>query len=578
MYIIIFIIAFVFLFALNNRVNKLEKSVRDLRAGTPAHSVAAPAFDLPTQSKLAKMVSPSTVEAPTTSTTSQGHEPSVGDSFALWVKEDWLLKLGAFIVLLGFGWFVSYAFAQNWIGPLGRVTFGMFIGSVILGFGWFRMHLYARQGSVFLGLGATVVLISTFSAAYVYSLISGQVALGIMFLTSAFIAIASVRFKVLALSVVSIIIAGIAPIMLIIHSTATSAELFAYLFVVVLGTVWVVSITGWRNLTTVALTMFFLYSIPYLGSANAETGTLLIFAYAFAFLFFITNTIGILKIRDGDIHPDIITAAGNGLLLLAWINAGASPEWKSLIMVGWMIVFTVAAFIVFAITKRREQFFVYAGVGVAMLAAATAIEFEGVGLTIAYIIESAIIPLVSYAVMHDRNIAKSLTLLVLGPSVLSLQSIVADWQSSIPFEHFFVLLMMSATLLLLGVFFMSLRKEGDKDDVSPALFVAGSAYAYILLWLSLHTTMADKDMATMICLVVYTIVGLISYAYGKMYDSKGVYYYGGALLAFTVGHLLLIDVWNMALSGRIVTFFLVGTLLMGTAFISRKKNPNIPQA
>ena len=167
----------------------------------------------------------------------------MGEAFGAWVKEDWLLKLGAFIVLLGFGWFVSYAFAQNWIGPLGRVTLGMIVGIGVLGFGWVRMHLYARQGSIFLGLGAMVVLISAFSAAYVYTLISGHAALGIAFLTSAFIALASVRFNVMALSVVSVIIASTAPSMLLIRSTATTTELFAYLFVVVLGTVWIVSIT-----------------------------------------------------------------------------------------------------------------------------------------------------------------------------------------------------------------------------------------------------------------------------------------------------------------------------------------------
>ena len=392
-----------------------------------------------------------------------------------------------------------------------------------------------------------------------------------MFLTSAFIALASVRFKVHSLAVTSIIIASLAPSMLLLNASPTYTELFAYLFAVIVGSVWIVSITGWRDLTAVSLTMFLLYSIPHLGRTMPETETLLLFAYAFAILFFVTNTIGILKIRAGDIKADAITAAGNGLLLLAWINAGASPEWKSLIMVGWMIVFVVGAFAVFAVTKRREPFFVYAGVGIAMLAAATAIDFEGAGLTIAYTIESAIIPLIAYAVMRDRDVAKTLTLLTIGPAVLSLQSIVANWRNDIPFDHFFVLLIMSATLLLLGVFFVSLQKEGDEKNVAPTLFVGGSVYAYILLWLSLHATMVD-DTATMISLVVYTIIGLIAYAYGRMNDSKGMHYYGGALLAFTVGHLLLVDIRDMELFGGVITFLLVGTLLMGTAFMSKKKN------
>lgn len=566
------------LVSVRGRVKRLEKEVGELRGGVVASRPVSISPQTSAHQAIPVQAEPLSFVRPPQSAPvpAEAGEPSWGEAFGAWVKEDWLLKLGAFIVLLGFGWFVSYAFG-HWIGPLGRVTIGMLVGIGILSFGWFRMHKYTRQGSVFLGLGAIVVIISAFSAAYVFvnpQLISGHVALGIMFLTAAFLALASVRFNVRSLAVSGILIASIAPTMLLIHQTATTTELFMYLFVVTLGVVWIVSITGWRNLTAVALTMFFLYSLPHLGTVNGETSALLLFAYAFALLFFVTNTVGILKIRDGNIYPDAITAAGNGLLLLAWIAIGASPEWRSLIMVGWMIVFIVAAFAVFAVTKRREPFFVYAGVGIAMLATATAIDFHGAGLTIAYTLESAIISLIVYGITRDRNIAKNLTLLIIGPCLLALGSMAADWQSSIPGDHFFVLFILSATLLLLGVFFMSLRQEGEEESIAPALFIGGSVYAYVLLWLSLHATsvIADGDTATMVSLVIYTIIGLISYAYGRMRDNKSVHYYGGTLLAFTIGHLLLIDVWHMAMSGRIVTFFIVGALVMGTAFMSKKKN------
>lgn len=575
---LLFIVVGVFIFILNGRIKRLENEVKELRSGAIASrpvsiSPQAGAHQaVPVQAESLSFTHP-LQPAPILQVS---REPSWDEAFGAWVKEDWLLKLGALIVLLGFGWFTTYAFG-HWIGPVGRVTIGMLVGIGILGFGWFRMYIYTRQGSVFLGLGAIVVIISAFSAAYVFTspqLISGRVALGIIFLTSAFLALASVRFKVQSLSVVGIIIASIAPAMLLIGSTATYTELFMYLFIIVLGVIWIVSITGWRNLTTVALTMFLLYSLPQLGMHTPESSTLLMYAYAFALLFFITNTVGILKIRDGNIYPDAITAAGNGLLLLAWIAAVADPTWKSLIMVGWMIVFIIAAFAVFAVTKRREPFFVYTGVGIAMLAAATAIDFNGAGLTIAYTIESAITVLVVYGIMRDRNIAKSLTLLILGPCLLALGSMAANWRQDIPFDHFFVLLILSAVLLLLGVFFMSLQQEGEEGDIAPVLFIGGSVYAYVLTWLSLHATsvIKDGDTATMICLVIYTIIGLIAYAYGRMHDNRSVHYYGGTLLAFVVGHLLLVDVWHMELAGKIVTFFIVGALLMGTAFMSRKKN------
>jgi len=501
-------------------------------------------------------------------------EPSSFDRFIDWLKEDWLLKLGAFILLIGFGWFVSYAF--KWIGPMARITLGVLLGTCVLGFGWFRMHTYPRQGGVFLVLGSTIVLLTIFVGRATYKLFPSEIALAVMFLSVAFVALASVKFNRRPLALISVILAGVVPI-LTRSPGSDHVNLFTYLFVITLGAIWIVVITGQRSLTFAALIIVSFYSAADLlfPSALINKSTLLLFAYAFSAVFFITNTIGILKLKDKEIIPDLITAGGNGLFLLAWISIAADKEWQSLIVVGWMMIFVVTSFVVFAITKRREPFFVYMGAGIVMLATATGMQLNGAELTIAYIVEATIIPFVAYAVMRDLKIAETLTLLMIVPGFLSLESVAArDWRYSdvnpmIPFEHFFVILLMFATLSLLGIFFYALRQEERETLVAESLFIIGSIYAYILLWLSLHALLID-DTATMFSLIIYTIIGLIAYAYGKIRESKGVGLYGGTLLGFVVVHLLFVDVWDMELTGKVITFFAIGTLLTMTAFIGRK--------
>ncbi len=75
-------------------------------------------------------------------------EPSNNFSNQLisWVKEDWLLKLGALLLLIGFGWLVSYAFANNWIGPMGRITLGIMAGAVFILLGYWRIQKFIHQG------------------------------------------------------------------------------------------------------------------------------------------------------------------------------------------------------------------------------------------------------------------------------------------------------------------------------------------------------------------------------------------------------------------------------------------------
>lgn len=508
--------------------------------------------------------------------------PTLSEKFVEWLKEDWLLKLGALFLLIGFGWLTTYAFLNNWIGPMGRIALGIIAGAFFIMLGYWRIKNYITQGGIFLVLGSTTILLTIFAARTVYDFFTPLSALVVMFLSTAFVALASVKYNSRALSLLSLTLAGIAP--LLTKSPATDyVELFVYLFVVILGAIWIVALTGQRELTAASLIIISAYSLPHLFSSSSfplvDIQTLLLFAYAFAALFFLTNTAGILKLKDKEIIPDLVAAAGNGLFLLAWIMTAAQDEWKSLIIAAWTVVFSVGAFLIFRITQRRESYYVYAGVGITMLAAATSAELHGATLTIAYTIESGIIALIAYAVLRDIKIAERISLLLIGPIILSISSITSRaWATSMIHKDFFVLLVLGLTLLGLGVFFLRRVKEIDDkktQQLNATLLIVGSTYAYVLLWLSLHAELLNDNTAVMISLVVYTIIGLIAYFYGLANEKKGLHLYGGALVGFVVGRLLLVDVWRMELAGRIVTFFLIGALLLSTAFWGKKKQNKV---
>jgi uncharacterized membrane protein len=498
-------------------------------------------------------------------------EPDSFEKFISWAKEDWLLKLGALLLLIGFGWLTTYAFTHDWIGATGRITIGIVSGTLFMMFGWKRMEKYINQGSIFLVLGSTVVLLTIF-AARSYGYFTPLSALVIMFLSTAFVALTSVKYNNRSLALLSLVLAGIAPL-LTNGSASNTIGLFSYLFVVVLGAIWIVALTGMRELTMAALLLIAFYSFPHFFSP--DKGTLLVFAYAFATVFFLTNTIGILKSKGKEIVSDLITAAGNGLLLLAWIMMAAPEEWKSLIIAAWMVVFAAGAFSIFRVTQRKEPFYVYAGVCIAMLAAATSIELEGSALTIAYTIEGGIIPLITYFVLQDVKVAERMSSLLVLPVFLSVGSIFSnEWGRSVFNEDFFVLLILGLTFLGLGLFFLQPVRESKDEELQQGnaiLLTAGSIYMYVLLWLSLHAGLGDGPTAVMISLAIYTIIGLIFYFHGISNDKRTVRLYGGALVGLVVIRLLLVDIWEMEMGGKIITFFLIGVLLMSTAFLGKKQ-------
>jgi len=595
---LLILIVFIFLlfshFGLRSRVSKLEEILA--QSSVPVAPLYSPEMAVPAAPPPAP---------PYLMQENDGND--LGSRFAAWAKEDWLLKLGALLLLIGFGWLVSYAFLNNWIGPMGRITLGLLLGVGILALGFWRLQQFTHQGSIFLVLGATVVLLTIFAARVTYDFFTPLSALIMMFLTAAFVAFASVQRSVHSLALAGLLLAALAP--LLVRSPAPDyIGLFSYLFMVMLGILCIVVLRGWRDLLVAALSVMTLYSLPMWSSFArlpvGEIKTLTYMSFGLALVFFVFNLFAFLKgeniEKEGGHSADLVSAVWIGAFLIPWIFVGIDREFQSLILSTWAALFALGAFFCFVQTGNRKPLYAYVAVGILLLGTATARELDGAALTIAFTLEASAITFLAYMLLRDRVVAIKMSILFVLPALLSLESI-AEYpvykyaqyahtgytryqvggtppsgnMTPILNEHFFVLLLLAMSFSLLGYAFMKLRDASTQENADHAslpevYLVVGSCYAYVLMWLSLHQAFAE-DAATMMALVLYTLMGLAAYLYGRKNDHRGLRLYGGALLGFVVGRLLLVEVWKMELSGRIMTFFVIGTLLMSTAFVGKRK-------
>lgn len=497
--------------------------------------------------------------------------PSVESNFEKWIKEDFFVKLGALLLLIGFGWFVSYAFAHQWIGPVGRITLGIFAGVAIIAFGTWRMRTFTHQGSIFLVLGSTTVLLTVFAARELYDFFTPTTALALMFLTVAFVAYVSVVYKNQNLALASLILASIAPFFTN-APTPDIAGLFTYLLLVVLGTLWVVYLTGSHVLTFTALLIVALYGAPFaLGSLlGGERDIALLFAFIFTAIFFASNIISILRQKSGEIlQAHLAIAFGTGVYLIMWILVASPKEFQSLLFSAWMLVFALGSFVVYKQSSHRAPFYIYSAISVGLLGAATAAELDGPLLTIAFTIEAGIIVLLARFLTDNVNIVQKMSLLFSVPVILSFGSMVSpSWYEGFLHGDFFVLGILSLTLLAVGISLLKKNEGGEGVPMNMVLLfvVPGVTYILVLIWLVLHS-LFSPDVATIFSLVIFAIIGFVLFINGRMKDEKMTRVAGALLLGFVVVHLMLIDVWQMALTGRIITFFAIGALLMSTAFI-----------
>ncbi len=484
------------------------------------------------------------------------------NAFIEWIKDDWLMKLGALLFIIGVGWFVTYAFMNNWIGPIGRIILGLLAGVAVMSVGVWRMRSFKNQGAVLIALGGAIVVITTIAGREMYGFFTPISSLGIIFLTTAFAAFASVKYESRALAALSMVLGYLAPS----FAGGIDGDMasFVYLFVVSSSILWVAAFTGWRFLATTSLGFVAWFS--FVGGVPDNIWIL----FAFIVLYFATNIAAVIKSGKTN-QADIVTAAGLSILLVSWVLTVASPPWHSLLTASWAILFVLAAFIVFQITKNKELVFIYSGIAAALLGVATAMELSGAVLAIAYIFEIAALVFATMFITGSVKQAQKVSALFILPVLLSAESFISSaWNSGVLNKDFFVLLSLSVAFLLLG-FFM-IKKENVEDvkqrDTIVAILVVGTLYALALLWLSLHAVYG-RDVATTIALVVYTLLGIGAYVKGKFGEIKALYISGSVLLGFVVARLLLIEAWRLDMSGKIVVFLLIGALLVGTAFIGR---------
>lgn len=510
-----------------------------------------------------------------TDSLSRRGERSLVDRFSAWLKEDFLVKLGGFLLLLALLWFVSYAIVNKWIDPLGQILVGLIasISCVIVGVS--RMRTFVKQGAVFTGVGTSGVLISMYAARHIYQLFSPASALFIMGLAVSFLMYVSVRYRIRSTANAGLVMAGIIPLLL---GTPVEelAPLMSYLLVVVGATLLVVHIRGWSHLIVGAVTLVFFYSFPFfsIGANEMTRETGLLFAFIFTLLFFSANIYDMLKQENKagrGVH--LAVASLTGLYLFMWIGTFAHDYMRGILFVIWALIFAGGGFIVYCLIERKAPFYIYGGTSMLFLGFATTELFHDASLTLAFTFETLLLVYLAGKLLRSLRVLSLLSALYILPMIFSIMNFAStSWERGVLHKDFFVILCIGLALGFTAWFAREMKREtmDQRNDLWKIHFAFSGVYFASLLWLSLEGAIQNDQIAHTIALIIYTIVGLIAYISGARTERKGEKAVGVALLSFVVCHLLLFEASMMNTGERIITFFVIGLLFVSTAFLKEK--------
>lgn len=494
-------------------------------------------------------------------------------AFITWLKEDWLLKLGGVLVVMGVLFFLSLAFTV--IGNQGKVIIGYLFGVALMVFGFRHARKQLIGGSAVHLVGVAVVLITTYVARLPgYDLFDQTLAMLLMFVVSVCIALMAFVYKRTELAHVGLCVSGIIP-MLVSNGSNNFIGLLIYLAVVTVGVLWLAFVTQWRTLIFLALTIISIYSAMYIngemGDAPMAFGEI-VMVIGFGVLFYLTSLFSIFRSGGATGKVDGLVALLNAGYVLMWVIAEAPEEFKSILVAVIGLVYAIGFFFVYKVTNVYTSFIVYGGVALGMLTTSIMLELSGNAESVALLLIGAGATLLTHYLSRDEQVTKSMAFFNLIPlwgvvtaminisrSMYGYQGIGSNWSD-------YVVVFLAMTIYYsLYKYFITISK-----DLGYTSLWVGNLITIVLIWQALHQVVGG-GFATVLSIITYTVIGLVVLFISAQENNIQKGKYARIWLGLVAARVILWDAWQVGdVTLGVFICVAIGVLLLSTTFIIKK--------
>ncbi len=581
---------FLYLQSVSNRLTRLEARMRNNAAPAPqpvsgsstppvADAVSAVMQGRTDQVVSSAQVAPPVPTAPLTPPVPpEGlHRPVSDISAAQWVG-----GVGALALLLGIGFFFKYAIDQGWITEWMRIILGLAVGGLLVALGDLWSQKYAKYSHVLTGSGLAVLYFTIFAAYQYYHKLDQPIAfLCTIVITVLGIAL-SYRYNSKALGLFAVAGGYISPL-LVSSGEDKQVGLFVYLTIVNVGVLLMLLKQYWVELLFVA---FFGTAICFGGwfaaySGPENTGI------SMAFILFNYLLVGIITATifrklheskqltaDADLHLGVFYSLF-GVSIFAVTSSLLYGHFRDYLG-PVMLLLGVVTFLSYAIMDRLEYVrinYPLSFVGSKFLVAAVLWQFAGATENIYLLALSALGIGIGFLVKRKDLRVWGLILLLLTTLKVVLSDYTTDGYLFLFNIRFGMELLVSAVLLAAAYTYEAHSVAADEQQV-PA--IARAAVATVV-WLAgsqeVITQFAgfDNSNTRNLLLSVWWMVyaGILAIVGGL----KGFHILRKSavvLFAITVIKVFLYDVQTLELGYRVVSFILLGVILLSVAFFYQK--------
>jgi uncharacterized membrane protein len=518
--------------------------------------------------------------------TSQG-KTSEGNDLETEIGGRWLNRIAIVALLVGFSFGLKYAFDNNWIGPSGRVAIGILIGALMMPWSsWLlgRGYSYFSEGIV--ALGEATLFLSVWAGCQYYTLYSRDVGFfGMILITAAMAAIAlgrdSQRIAVLCL------LGGYATPVLVSTGQDHQIVLFTYLLILGAGMLVMGERKDWYSLAPISFIGTQLYFWGWFEEFYHRTSSPPLERTAlFATLFFLLfAALPVLRaMKEGVLAEiDILITTVNAFVYLGTLYALFWPNdrWPFTLLVLALAAGHIAVARVIPEVKEGESplaRYIFAGLGLTFATMAIPIRLEGKWITFCFAVEGAILVWSGFR-------AASGFLRQFGYILLAIASVRVLFFPP-PAGGFLFNQRFAAYLLLIvcfGVALWSSRNKidqtGEQEKMELGVFsVLINLFALIALSLEFWDYFGktsfgtDADLARNLSLsVLWAIYATALILVGVQQKSALLRWQALLLFGLVVVKVFFVDLASLDRAYRILSFLVLGSLLLGVSFLYTRR-------
>ena len=516
------------------------------------------------------------------------------------IGSHWLNRIGIAAVLIGVSYFLKFAFDNNWIGPAGRVAIGLLAGIAIVVWSEnFRRRGYVIFSYSLKAVGIGVLYLSLYAAFQVYSLVTGGVAFSMMFAVTAATAVMAWTQDAEILAAFALVGGFATPLLL---STGQNREVALFTYVVLLdaGALALVILKPWRRLLLLSYAGTLLLYVGWYASFYDVTQVRM--TVGFATLFFAIFAVAPLLARPAqkgwlsDSVPPlvaVVNAAGYFLQIYVMFEEIGTKD------TAWFALALAALYIFLSRQARgragnpgaaRTVDLLHLALAIGFITVAIPIRLDAHWITMGWFVEVAVLLWVA-----DRIHSELLNIFAIGALLLGVGRLLL-------IDNFYVtrpifnarMATYAVAIAVLGAvaWYGSRRKDEAARAVAGVAVVALNLLALVALsrevadyysremtgilpqrqwdpsaWKDWHHVKIARDFTYSALWMAY---GAMLMVVGFWRRSAFVRWQALVLIAFTIGKVFLYDVSELDRGYRIVSFIVLGVLLLTISFMYQR--------